>query len=270
MEKPTLMIGSWINTASEVVAEVMAGAGFDFLVVDAEHSAVDVPQALRLFQAMKAGNQGCAPMVRLAGNSYAETKRYLDAGATGVIAPLINSPEEARELVRGAKYPPVGERGVGFARCNEYGFSLSDSLRTANDETFVCVQIEHVRGVESIEGILDVSGIDAVFIGPYDLTASMGIPAQFEHPKYKAAVETILSACRRRRVRAGIHVVQPSTDELVRRVAEGFDIIAYSLDITMLGAECRRAVAAAAELGASETGEPPHEQERGDGRRDEP
>ena len=240
MERDSSLIGSWINTASPVVAEIMSSSGFDFLVVDAEHSAVDVPQAQLLFQAIGAGNPDCIPMVRMPGNAYSETKRYLDAGAMGVIAPLVNTPEEAEELVRSVKYPPFGERGVGYGRSHSYGFAFDEYMATANEKTFVCVQIEHIKGVENIDKILNVHGINAAFIGPYDLTASMGITAQFDHPEYHKTVHRILDKCHEHEIMAGIHVVQPDVQEVKKRIKEGFRMIAYSLDITMIGNACRQ------------------------------
>jgi len=212
----------------------MANCDFDFLVVDAEHSAVDLPQAQALFQAIKSGNPNCKPFVRLPGNDYTITKRYMDAGAVGVIAPLINCAGDAKELVLAVKYPPEGERGVGFCRDNLYGLKLVDRVQSANKETFICVQIEHKVAVENIDEILSVKGIDAAFIGPYDLSASMGITAQFENPDYQTAVAKILSACNKYNVMAGIHVVQPDVDEVTQRIDQGFKMIGFSLDVTMI------------------------------------
>ena len=231
-------IGSWINSCSPVVAELMAAAGFDFLTVDAEHSAVNLPGAQALFQAIRSGNPNCAPLVRLPGNDYSITKRFMDAGAMGVIAPLINSAEQAAELVRAVRYPPEGERGVGFCRANMYGMRFDESVARANDESLVCVQIEHIDGVRNIDGIFAVPGVDAAFIGPYDLTASMGITAQFDHPELKKAMDRILEACKRHGVAPGVHVVQPDVDETVARIKQGYRLIAYSLDITMLHRAC--------------------------------
>jgi len=234
------VIGSWINTASPIVAELMALTGFDFLTVDAEHSAVDLVQTQALFQAIKAGNINCAAMVRLKGSDYSDTKRYMDAGAAGVIAPLINNADQAAELIRSVKYQPLGMRGVGFCRANNYGLKLQESVETANDETFVCVQIEHADALSNINEIFRVPGIDAAMIGPYDLTASMGITGQFDHPEMLAATEAILSACQRHSIVPGIHVVQPHVDEVFRRYDEGYRFIAYSLDITMLTTSCKQ------------------------------
>jgi len=228
------VIGSWIHTASPVVTELMAAAGFDFLAIDAEHSPVDIPQAQVLFQAMRSGNAECAAMVRLPATDYAVTKHYLDAGAIGVIAPLVNEAEQAKELVRAIKYPPVGDRGVGYCRANLYGMDFDRAVSSANDRTLLCVQIEHIEAVRNINEILSVPGVDAAFVGPYDLSASMGIVRQLEHPHYKAALEQILAACKQHNVAPGIHVVQPNVDEVRRRLDEGYRFIAYSLDVTML------------------------------------
>jgi 2-dehydro-3-deoxyglucarate aldolase len=228
------VVGTWLNSGSPILAELLAAVGFDYVCVDAEHSAVDLPQTQALFQAIVSGNPDCAPMVRLHGVDYALAKRYLDAGARGVIGPLVNTAESARMLVNAAKYPPDGQRGVGFCRANQYGLSLGREVVAANEEIMVVVQIEHIEGVRNIEEILSVPGVDAVFVGPYDLTASMGITAQFDHPDYLKARETILEACKRHQVIAGIHVVEPNMDELFMMEREGYHLLAYSLDITMV------------------------------------
>ncbi len=238
------LIGSWINSGSPVVAELMAACGFDFLCVDVEHSAVDLPQAQQLFQAIRSGRPDCAAVVRVHGVDYAFVKRYLDAGACGVVAPLVRTREEAVLLVQAAKYPPLGLRGVGFCRANDYGLRLADEYARANDEIFLAVQIEHVEAVRNIDAILTVPGIDAVFIGPYDLTASMGITGQFEHPDYLAARDAILAACRRHGIVPGIHVVPPSVAQVKARLAEGYRFIGYSLDITFLTTACADGLAA--------------------------
>ncbi|MEN9402770.1 MAG: 4-hydroxy-2-oxovalerate aldolase [Verrucomicrobiota bacterium] len=237
------LIGSWINSGSPIVAELMAACGFDFLCVDVEHSAVDLPQTQQLFQAIRSGRPDCGAIVRLHGVDYAFVKRYLDAGACGVVAPLVRTREEALLLVQAAKYPPMGLRGVGFCRANSYGLRLADECARANDDIFLAVQIEHIDAVRNIDAILSVPGIDAAFIGPYDLTASMGITAQFDHPDYLAARVAILAACRRHAIAPGIHVVPPAPAQVKARIAEGFRFIGYSLDITMLTTACSEGLA---------------------------
>ena len=244
MRAGEMLIGSWINSGSPIVAELMAACGFDFLCVDAEHSAVDLPQTQQLFQAIRSGRPDCEAIVRLHGVDYAFVKRYLDAGAHGVVAPLVRTRKEAELLVQATKYPPMGLRGVGFCRANAYGLRLADECARANDDIFLAVQIEHIGAVRNIDAILGVPGIDAAFIGPYDLTASMGITAQFEHPDYLAARAAVLAACRRHGVAAGIHVVQPDAAQAETRMAEGYRFLAYSLDITMLTTACTEGLAA--------------------------
>jgi len=236
------VIGSWLNSGSPMIGELMAACGFDFVCVDIEHSAVDLPQAQGLFQAIRSGNPGCAAFVRLHGVDYSHVKRYLDAGADGVIAPLVRSAAEARLLVQACKYPPIGMRGIGFCRANRYGLGVEDEIRRANDEVLIAVQIEHVDAIEAIDDILSVPGIDAAFVGPYDLTASMGIPAQFTHPDYIAARAKVLSACSRHGVVPGIHAVQPDPDAARSLLDEGYRLMAYSLDITMIAAASRLGV----------------------------
>lgn len=217
----------------------MAQAGFDFLTIDTEHSPVDVAQAHSLCQAIGAGDADCAPLVRAPGCDYATIKRFMDAGAAGVIAPLVNSAEQAREVVRAVKYPPEGERGVGFARANRYGARLVESVAEANAHSFVCVQIEHAASLRAIDEILSVPGIDAALIGPFDLSASLGVTGDFTHPKMLAAKRAILDACRRHRIAPGIHVVPPDTEEVKRAFEEGYRMIGFSLDITFLTSACR-------------------------------
>ena len=245
-----IVIGSWINSGSPIVAELMAACGFDFLCVDVEHSAVDLPEAQQLFQAIRSGRPDCAAVVRVHGVDYAFVKRFLDAGASGIVAPLVRTRDEAALLVQATKYPPAGLRGVGFCRANSYGLRLDDECGRANNEVFLAVQIEHIDAVRNVDAILSVPGIDAAFIGPYDLTASMGITGQFEHPDYLAARAVILAACHRHGVAPGIHVVAPSVDQVKARIAEGYRFIGYSLDITMLTDACTGGLAALRELSA--------------------
>jgi len=237
-----LILGSWINTVSPIVSEIMSNSGFDFLCLDAEHSALDYYSALQLFQAIRAGNPNCAPLVRMQGNQYVDTKRYLDAGAIGIIAPLVNTKKEAEYLVKSVKYPPLGNRGVGFGRSHAYGFEFDNYMKFAEKNIFIAIQIEHIDAVENFNEISEVDGIDAVFIGPYDLTSSMGITAQFNHPDYLHALKYVQKICTEKNIINGIHVVQPSVDEVLERQKQGYNLIAYSLDITIIGTHCRNAV----------------------------
>jgi 2-dehydro-3-deoxyglucarate aldolase len=228
------MIGSWICSGSAAVAEMMSKCGYDFLTIDAEHSPVDFEKAYQLMQAIRSGSPTCKAYVRMPGNLYADTKRYLDAGADGVICPMVNTAVDAKALVNAVKYPPVGERGVGFCRANDYGLNLQVSVENANQSTFVCVQIEHIDAIRNLEEILSIPGIDAAMIGPYDLSASMGITGQFDHPEMLLAINRMLEVCTKHNVMPGIHQVQPDPEMVKMRISQGYRFIAYSVDVTLI------------------------------------
>jgi 2-dehydro-3-deoxyglucarate aldolase len=227
-------LGSWLCSKSHIVAELMAICGFDFLTIDAEHSPVDVEGTFGILQAIRSGNKNCKALVRVSGNSYSEIKRYMDAGADGIICPMVNSAEDARTVVNAVKYPHLGQRGVGFSRSNNYGLNLQDAVANDNQRTFVCVQIEHIDAVNNLKEILSVEGVDAAIIGPYDLSASMGIVGQLNHPKMEEAIAFTLNTCIEMGVLPGIHVVQPDVQEINARIAQGYKFIACSVDITMI------------------------------------
>jgi 2-dehydro-3-deoxyglucarate aldolase len=222
----------------------MALCGYDFLTLDAEHSPLETGEVHRLAQAIRAGNPQCACLVRLPNTDYYTIKRYMDAGANGVIAPLVNCRAQAQEVVDAVKYPPHGKRGVGFACSNKYGLELSTQLLNEHEQSTVVVQIEHVDALAVIDEILSVEGVDGVMVGPYDLSASMGIAGQVDHPDIQTAITQIEAACRRNDVVPGIHVVQPDTEAARERLKQGYRLLAYSLDITMLAQSSRAGLAA--------------------------
>ena len=227
-------LGSWLCSKSPIVAELMAICGFDFLTIDAEHSPIDVEGSLGILQAIRSGNRNCKALVRVSGNSYSEIKRYMDAGADGIICPMVNSADDARTLVNAVKYPSLGQRGVGFSRSNNYGLNLQDAVENDNQRTFVCVQIEHIDAVNNLKEILAIEGVDAAIIGPYDLSASMGIVGELNHPKMEEAIAFTLKTCIEMGVLPGIHVVQPDVQQINARITQGYKFIACSVDITMI------------------------------------
>lgn len=230
----SIKIGSWVSSCSPVIAELMSICGFDFVTIDVEHAPVDIETTFNLLQGIKSGNPKCSSLVRVSGNSYSEIKRYVDAGADGIICPLVNTSKEAKELVEAIKYYPQGRRGVGYCRSNKYGIDLINSLNSSNDETFVCVQIEHVDAINNLEEILSVEGIDAAMIGPYDLSASMGLNGQLDHPKMEEAIQYNIDICKKNGVLAGIHEVDTDIKKVNNRIEQGYNFIAYSVDLKMI------------------------------------
>ncbi len=232
------IIGTWLNSGSTVIAEVLANNNLDFVCIDAEHSPVDINDVFKLTQAIRSASTNCIPIARVHGVDYSFVKRFLDAGIKGIICPLVNSKKDVETLINATKYPPTGKRGVGFCAANKYGLDLHDSFVKANDEIFIGIQIEHIDAVKNIDEILSVEGIDAVFIGPFDLSASMGITGDFENERFQEATATIRNACKKFNIISGIHVIKPQIQDLKIAIKDGYELIAYSLDITMINSLC--------------------------------
>jgi len=232
-------IGSWMSMAHPSIAEILAMAGYDWIVIETEHTAIDVSEVLRLIIAIE--QRGSVPLVRLAWNDPIQAKAVLDSGAAGVLVPMVNTKADAELAVSMTKYPPLGSRGVGLARAQGYGINFDAYVTNANADTLLLVQIEHREAVENIEQILSVTGIDGVFIGPYDLSLSLGIPGRLNHPDILAAKQKVLAATLAHGLIAGMHFVQPQTaaSDCQKAISEGYRFIALGTDILFLGDSAR-------------------------------
>jgi len=227
----TPSIGSWMQIPHASIAEIMGQSGYDWVAVDMEHGAIALHQLPDLFRALELG--GTLPLARLAEGSIKDCKQALDAGAGGVIVPMVESAAQL-SLVRNACFwPPAGTRGVGFSRANLFGKHFDTYCDEAQSPLLVAM-IEHIRAVEQLEKILLVEGLDAILIGPYDLSASMGITAKFESPQFISVMDRIRTLCSQHSISCGIHVVMPDIMALELRIAEGYRFIAYSLDAVFL------------------------------------
>ena len=222
--KRELTIGSWITLGHPSIAEIMAKAGFDWLVVDMEHSAIELGQAQNLIQVIELA--GCVPLVRVGENNPNLIKRVMDAGAHGVIVPMVNTEEDAIRAVKAVKYPPVGTRGVGLARAQGYGTDFEGYRNWVNDKSIVIVQVEHIEAVTNLEKIL--------IIGPYDLSGSVGKPGEFDDPGVKEALKKVAETSKEFNALSGFHVVPPDPDQVKEKIEEGYSFIAYSLDTLFL------------------------------------
>lgn len=235
-------IGSWITLAHPAIAEIMAKAGFDWLSVDMEHSVITIREAEELIRVINLC--GVKAFVRLTSNDENLIKRIMDAGADGVIVPMVKTPQEAKDAVNAVKYPPVGTRGVGLARAQGYGVTFDAYKNWVNKESQVIIQIEHIDAVNQLDDIFSVPGIDGYIIGPYDLSASMGKPGQFADSDVQAAIEKTKQLAKKYNIPGGIHIIEPNPEELQQRIDEGNQFIAYSMDTRMLDVSCRKGLAA--------------------------
>ncbi|MBX9893878.1 MAG: 2,4-dihydroxyhept-2-ene-1,7-dioic acid aldolase [Nitrosomonas sp.] len=237
LNRSELTIGSWVTLGHPSIAEIMASAGFDWLVLDMEHSVLELSEVQAIIQVLDA--KQCPAIVRLTSNHPDQIKRVMDAGATGVMVPMIKSAADAKAAVDGVYYPPRGQRGVGLARAQGYGASFPAYRAWLEDNAVIVVMIEHVDAVQAIDEILAVPGIDAYIIGPYDLSGSMGRPGDLNHPDVQAAIAQVLEAGRRAGKPGGIHVIEPDPQALQQRIEAGFNFLGYALDIRILDSICR-------------------------------
>ncbi len=226
------VLGSWITLGHASVAEIMARAGFDWLVVDLEHSVISIDVAGELIRTIDLC--GVAPLVRLTSNDPDQIKRVMDAGAHGIVVPMIVAAEEAARAVAATRYAPAGFRGVGLSRAQGYGDGFQDYLQWQVDGPLVIVQIEHQDALDHLEEIFGVPGVDGFMIGPYDLSCSMGIPGEFDRPEFIAAMTHIREMGQRLRCPAGLHIVEPDLQRLEQSLREGYTFIAFSVDMRVL------------------------------------
>ena len=224
-------LGTWMQIPHASIAEILGQAGYDWVAVDMEHGAIDTYQLPDIFRALELG--GTLPLVRLAYGSPKDCKMALDAGAGGVIVPMIESAAQLARVRDACRWPPSGTRGVGFSRANLFGKHFGEYEKEAQSPLLVAM-VEHVRAVENMSAILDVAGLDAIFIGPYDLSASMGMTGEFERPEFVKVVDHMLATCRKQNVACGIHVVMPDSELLRIRINQGYQFIAYSIDAVFL------------------------------------
>lgn len=241
-----LTLGSWMTIGHPAIAEIMAKSGFDWLVVDLEHSTISMETAGELIRTIDLCD--VAPLVRLTSNDKNQIKRVMDAGAHGIIVPMVNSPEEAKQAVVATRYAPAGCRGVGLARAQGYGASFQDYLKWQGESPVVIVQIEHKDALECLEEILQVPGVDGFIIGPYDLSCSMHMPGQFDRAEFINTIQHIREVGQKLNCPSGIHIVEPDLLALEQSIQEGYSFIAYSVDIRLLDVNARLAVSKRREI----------------------
>ncbi|MCA9063120.1 MAG: 2,4-dihydroxyhept-2-ene-1,7-dioic acid aldolase [Planctomycetaceae bacterium] len=229
------LLGTMVTLPTPSTAEILADAGFDWLFIDAEHGALETSDILRIVQTV---GHRIPCLVRVAECNEAAIKRVLDAGAHGVIVPQVNSAQQAAEVVRYARYAPEGSRGVGLARAHGYGFAFADYVATANDRIAVVVQAEHRTAVENINDIVEVEGVDAVLLGPYDLSASYNKMGQITDPEVVEAIDRVTRACQREKLPLGYFGI--SADAVKPAIQQGYTLIIAGVDVLFLGNAARR------------------------------
>lgn len=226
----TPSFGTWISSSSIVCLDALKGLGFDWFMIDTEHAQVN-PETLAAMVAMM-GEAGPAPLVRVGNVDMYLIKQALDSGAPGILVPLVSTEAQARAVVSYAKYPPEGVRGAAAAASSRYGTELANYLRTANAETLVGVQIETREAIENLEAIARVDGIDLLFVGPQDLTLSLGLLDDRKNARVRDAMRTVIAACERHGKIAGTLVVDPEEKRVALEL--GFRFLSLASDVRFL------------------------------------
>jgi len=233
-----LSIGTWQSLPSESIAEIFANAGYEWIVIDLEHSTITINQVEQLIRVIDLA--GSKPFVRLSGHDPAQIKRVLDAGAKGILAPMIETQNQIEKIISACHYPPYGIRGMGLARAQGYGESSAKEkyISSTANKIEIYAQIESIKGLKNCKEIFS-QNIKGYFIGPYDLSASLNNPGVFDSEEFKDAEAKILSAAKQENIRCGFHLVEPKIDELKALQQKGYDMIAFSVDIRMLDTSAR-------------------------------
>ena len=217
--------GTWITVESPLASEMMSSMGFDYFVLDNEHSPLDMLQIQTLMQAFRPDSKTC-PIVRPWWNDMVAIKRALDIGAQGILVPWVNTEEQAKAAVSYTRYAPTGLRGCGPRRASMFD---PDYLKTADDEIYVVVQIETVEAVKNIDAICSVEGVDCAYIGPADLSASHGHLGNHAHPDVQKAIDRVYDACHAHGIAAGIH--EGSGKTLRERIDKGYNMVTLGNDL---------------------------------------
>jgi 2-keto-3-deoxy-L-rhamnonate aldolase RhmA len=234
-------VGTWVTIGHPDVTMYLASSGFDWIVCDMEHGPYGVETYHFMVQAMLYNRANCMPMARIPWNDLIWVKKAMDAGATGLVVPRIESEEEARRLVSFMKYPPKGERGAGPRLA---AFQDPEYFDTANEETLCVVMIESAKGVKNVDTIFSVEGVDACFVGPSDLSIDLGIRGQYTNPKFLEALDRIVEAAKAKGVAPGMHCfTAPGPTNINEAIKRGFKFCALNSDVAFLTNAARAALA---------------------------
>ena len=227
------MIGAWIMSGNATIAESCASAkNVSWVCVDLEHSSITLSDLENCIRAIQL--RGKEAFVRLSGHDYTQVKRVLDIGADGLIVPDIRRPEELDAIIRSAFYHPIGSRGVGLYRAQSFGQGFDSYVHKTSRQTRIIAQIEHHVAIENLNSILSFEGLSGVFIGPYDLSSSMGIPGDFTNPIFLEQIARFESACSKSNKLMGMHIVYPDNTMLRKKIAKGYNFIAYGTELLLL------------------------------------
>ncbi len=226
-------LGTWLTIGHASVAEILCDQDFDWITLDMEHTSMTLETAQGLLNVIQ--GRGKKGLIRVSKNDDVLIKKAMDIGADGVIVPNICCLQDSKDAVNHTLYPPSGKRGVGLYRAQGYGYKFEEYIKWLENEAVIIGQLEHIDAVENIGEILSVDRIDGFIVGPYDLSASMGHPGEFERPDVKEALKKLVTACKTKGKSIGLHQVQPDPTILLNKLSmDKFDFAAFGTDFYFL------------------------------------
>lgn len=225
-------IGSWITIPSPNIIEILGQYEFDWLCLDIEHNMFNQETIVNLIRLIQ--SYDIAALVRVSENDEVIIKHVMDGGADGVIIPMVNSMIDAESAVNSVYYPPQGKRGVGLSRAQKYGSGFLEYQDWLKNNAVIIAQIEHYEAISNLNQIVTTDGIDGVLIGPYDLSASMGYPGEFQRSDVQEQLQSFKTICEKNNVSFGLHIVDPDKNELQNKIEEGYNLVAFGTDFNFL------------------------------------
>jgi 2-keto-3-deoxy-L-rhamnonate aldolase RhmA len=230
--KRLILFAGWTSIGHSQVTEMLVRSGVDFLGIDIEHSTISQEQSQRIIAACHSEGVACLP--RVATHNQEAIKRVLDSGADGVIAPNIETPEQVEKLIEWIKYPPLGKRGFGIARAQGYGHDFKNYTSNWNEESVLVIQIESIQAVENIDALLQFTEVDSVMVGPYDISGSLNVPGQIDHPKVQEAGRRVVEACKKFGKACGTQDIEPTAESVGNALDAGYTFVVLASDVFIL------------------------------------
>ena len=227
-----VIFGGWTSIGHSQITELIVKSGVDFVGVDLEHSTISQEQAQHIIATCQAHGTSCIP--RVASHNSESIRRLLDSGADGILVPTVETSDQVRKLIEWIKYPPVGRRGFGVARAQEYGHAFDDYTMKWNETSILLLQIESIDAVENIDELLRFDEVDGVMIGPYDLSGSLGIPGEISSESVRQASQRVVESCKLNNKACGTHIIDPDKESVQEALVNGYTFLALASDVFIL------------------------------------
>tara|TARA_B100000029_G_C17537798_1_gene945530 strand:- start:214 stop:945 length:732 start_codon:yes stop_codon:yes gene_type:complete len=237
MKNKKIKIGSWITSYNPSAAHLMSSLGFEWLCVDMEHSTITFDQMSLLISIIK--NNSSTAFVRVGSNNQLQIKKALDAGAEGIIVPMVNTVKEAKNAIEATYYYPKGKRGVGLSLASDFGFNFEEYLKKESKKIKLILQIETIEAINNLDRILELKNISGTLIGPYDLSSSLGVIGKLENPLVKKAINKYEIISKKKKVAMGIHIAQTDINKIRLAIKKKYKFVASGTDMIFLGNSCK-------------------------------